>query len=217
MGGVKVRPDDSRSTTLKGLYLAGENEAGVHGGNRLGGNALAETQVFGARAGRSAAAHSTTLPMPELVEADLLEEERRLDSMFHDGERPQAIKHELRELMWSKVGIVRREVDLMQALGGIKSLGERLIRAGVSGGKRYNPEWYDAISARSMLLVSEAIVRSALMRQESRGAHYRSDFPTRDDANWFVNINLAKGEDGQMRVYTTPIQATELRPEGARA
>ena len=104
----------------------------------------------------------------------------------------------------------------MQALGAIKSLGERLVRAGVSGGKRYNPEWYDAISARSMLLVSEGIVRSALMRQESRGAHYRSDFPTRDDANWFVNINLAKGEDGQMRVYTTPIHATELQPEGAR-
>ena len=216
MGGVKVRPEDSRSTALKGLYLAGENEAGVHGGNRLGGNALAETQVFGARAGRSAAAHSTTLPMPELVETDLLEEERRLDSLFHDGERPQAIKHDLRELMWSKVGIVRHGVDLMQALEGIKSLGERLERAGVSGSKRYNPEWYDAITARSMLLVSEGIVRSALMRQESRGAHYRSDFPSRDDANWFVNINLAKGEDGQMRVYTTPIQATELQPEGAR-
>jgi len=217
MGGVKIRPEDNRSTTLPGLYLAGENEAGVHGGNRLGGNALAETQVFGARAGRFAAAYASAAPLPDLDEVELSQEQARLDSMFREGERPQAIKRDLRELMWTKVGIVRNQPDLLQAQEGIRSLGERSDQAGVVGGKRYNPEWYDAICVRSMLLVSEAIVRSALLRQESRGAHFRSDFPRRDDASWFVNVNLVKGKDGQMRSSTTPIQATELRPEGVGA
>jgi len=218
MGGVKIRPEDNRSTTVGRLFLAGENEAGVHGGNRLGGNALAETQVFGARAGRFAAALATATPiMPALDEAELAQEEARLESMFRKGERPQAIKRDLRELMWAKVGIVRNEADLIRALEGIHSLLGRSERAGVAGGKLYNPEWYDAICLRSMLLVSEAIVRSALLRQESRGAHFRSDHPGRDDAHWFVNVNVMKGKEGRMEATTTPIQATELRPEVAGA
>jgi succinate dehydrogenase/fumarate reductase flavoprotein subunit len=217
MGGVKIRPEDNRSTTVPGLYLAGENETGVHGGNRLGGNALAETQVFGARAGRSAAAHASANALLELDQEEIRKEEARLDSLFRQGERPQAIKHDLRELMWAKVGIVRNGGDLLLALKGIRALTERSERMGVTGSKRYNPEWYDAICVRSMLMVSEAIVRSALLRKESRGAHFRSDYPRRDDANWFVNVNLRKGLDGQMLPFTTPIYAVELRPEGVRA
>ena len=214
MGGVKIRPEDNRSTTVQGLYLAGENEAGVHGGNRLGGNALAETQVFGARAGRSAAAHARGASLPELDEEQVAGEETRLDAMFRPGEWPQAIKHDLRELMWAKVGIVRNQEGLMQALEGLRSLVQRSEGMGVYGTKRYNPQWYDAICLRSMLLVSEAMVRSALMRKESRGAHFRSDHPRRDDDHWFVNINLVKGADGKMLASTSPIEATELRPEG---
>ncbi len=217
MGGVKIRPEDNRSTTVQGLFLAGENEAGVHGGNRLGGNALAETQVFGARAGRYAAAHARLAPHLEPAPEEVAREEARLDSLFREGERPQAIKRDLRELMWAKVGIVRNEADLSQALEGIRVLSKRAQGIGVVGGKRYNPEWFDAVCVRSMLTVSEAIVRSAMMREESRGAHFRSDFPNRDDANWFVNINIVKGEDGSMRTSATPINATELLPEGMRA
>jgi succinate dehydrogenase / fumarate reductase flavoprotein subunit len=214
MGGVRIRPEDNRSTTVEGLYVAGENEAGVHGGNRLGGNALAETQVFGARAGRAAAQLSSGSDLPDFNEDQLGSEEGRLSSLFREGERPQAIRRDLRELMWDKAGIVRHEEDLSGALRSIEGLRTRSEGLGVAGTRRYNSEWFDAITLRSMLLVSEAVVRSALERQESRGAHFRSDFPSRDDADWFVNILVRKGDGGQMLLHRTPIQATVLDPRG---
>lgn len=214
MGGVRIRPEDNRSTTVEGLYVAGENEAGVHGGNRLGGNALAETQVFGARAGRAAAQLSSGSDLPDFNEGQLGSEEGRLSSLFREGERPQAIRRDLRELMWDKAGIVRHEEDLSGALRSIEGLRTRSVGLGVAGTRRYNSEWFDAITLRSMLLVSEAVVRSALERQESRGAHFRSDFPSRDDTGWFVNILVRKGDGGQMLLHRTPIQATVLDPRG---
>ena len=216
MGGVKIRPEDNRSTTVAGLYLAGEVEGGVHGGNRLGGNALAETQVFGARAGLYAAQYAKQMGMVRIDPVEVTREAERLDSMFRPGETPQALRQNIRRMMWDLVGIVRNEKDLTQALEEVRSMQKKAREVGVSGGKRYNPEWYDAIALGHMLVVAEAIILSALTRKESRGAHFRSDHPRRDDQNWFVNLNLIKGEDGGMKVFSTPIQAESMRPEEAR-
>jgi succinate dehydrogenase/fumarate reductase flavoprotein subunit len=212
MGGIKIRVEDNRSTTVEGLYPVGEAEAGVHGGNRLGGNALAETQVFGARAGLSAASWAKSGPSPKLDREQIEKEIVRLDSMFREGKKPQAMKEQIRGLMWQYVGIVRNRDDLIFALSELEKLGRDSNELGVSGGKKYNPEWCDAITIPHMLLVCEAIVRSALAREESRGAHFRSDFPKRDDANWFVNINLKKGVAGKMKTTTSPIFAIRMRP-----
>lgn len=212
MGGVRIRPEDGRSTTVEGLYPAGEAEAGVHGGNRLGGNALAETQVFGARAGLHAAAYAKGMGRARLDKAQIEAEIDRLDSLFREGRKPQAIKEEVREMMWRHVGIVRNGEDLRHALGEVRRLREEARSIGVSGGRKYNPEWCDAIILPHMLLACEAIIRSALAREESRGAHFRSDFPKRDDANWLVNINVKKGEGGEMAVHRTPVAVTKMSP-----
>ncbi len=212
MGGIRMRVEDNRSTTVEGLYPVGEAQAGVHGGNRLGGNALAETQVFGARAGSSAAHWTKSKPSPKLDREQVERETVRLDSLFREGKKPQAMKEQIRGLMWQHVGIVRNRDDLMFALSELERLGRDSHELGVSGGKKYNPEWCDAIVIPNMLLVCEAIVRSALAREESRGAHFRSDFPKRDDVNWFVNINLKKGISGKMEITTSPIFATRMKP-----
>jgi len=212
MGGIRMRVEDNRSTTVEGLYPVGEAQAGVHGGNRLGGNALAETQVFGARAGSSAASWVKSKPSPKLDREQVEREIVRLDSLFREGKKPQAMKEQIRGLMWQHVGIVRNRDDLMFALSELERLGSDSHELGVSGGKKYNPEWCDAIVIPHMLLVCEAIVRSALAREESRGAHFRSDFPKRDDVNWFVNINLKKGMAGEMGITTSPIFATRMKP-----
>jgi succinate dehydrogenase/fumarate reductase flavoprotein subunit len=216
MGGVKVRVEDNRSTTVEGLYLAGEAEAGVHGGNRLGGNALAETQVFGARAGMHAAVNARKAARPKLDRDQVEAEAARLDSLFRQGNKPQALKERIREMMWRYVGIVRDRNDLVLALSEVERFRKEMSSLGVSRGKKYNPEWYDAIVLPHMLLVCEAIIRSALTREESRGAHFRSDYPKRDDLNWFVNVNLRKSETGQMEVTSFPIQVTNMKPS-ARA
>ena len=213
MGGVKIRPEDNRSTTVQGLYLAGENEAGVHGANRLGGNALAETQVFGARAGRFAALHAISSRPTSIPEREIEGERERLDALLRPGLKPQAVKEQLRDLMWRSAGIVRNGEDLGEALYEIQLLRGNLMEVGASGSKRYNLEWHDAISLPHMLLVSECVVRSALMRAESRGAHFRSDHPQRNDGDWLSNINILRSGDGSMLVYQTPVQVTWLRPK----
>jgi succinate dehydrogenase/fumarate reductase flavoprotein subunit len=214
MGGIKIREDDNRSTTVEGLYPAGEAEAGVHGGNRLGGNALAETQVFGARAGMYAALYAKKSSKPIIPKNQVYEEVARLDSLFRPGKKPQLLKEEIREIMWKFVGIVRDGNKLEFALSEIERLKDEMSRIGVVGSKKYNLEWYDAIVLPHMLLTCEAIIRSALFRKESRGAHYRSDYPQRDDINWLVNINVRKGENGTMVVYSTPVVLTKLKPNG---
>jgi succinate dehydrogenase/fumarate reductase flavoprotein subunit len=212
MGGIRMRVEDNRSTTVEGLYPVGEAQAGVHGGNRLGGNALAETQVFGARAGSSAAHWAKSKPSPKFDREQVETEIVRLDSLFREGKKPQAMKEQIRGLMWQHVGIVRNRDDLMLALSELERLGRDSHELGVSGGKKYNPEWCDAIVIPHMLLVCEAIVRSALAREESRGAHFRSDFPKRDDVNWFVNISLKKGISSEMEITTSPIFAARMKP-----
>ncbi|MFQ6121165.1 MAG: hypothetical protein ACE5KE_14915, partial [Methanosarcinales archaeon] len=194
---------------IKGLFPAGEAEAGVHGGNRLGGNALAETQVFGARAGKYAALFALENDFLPLNQASIEVEFERLLEPFNrkKGVKPHVLKNKIQDIMWKYVGIVRNEEGLRTALHSLENLKQEADEMWVSGTRKYNPEWFGFIEVHNMLLTSELVVKSALFRKESRGAHYRSDYPEIDNKKWLVNINI-----NSKKIYTTPVVITRLDP-----
>lgn len=208
MGGIKISEENNMSN-IKGLFPAGEAEAGVHGGNRLGGNALAETQVFGARAGKYAALFALENDFLPLNQASSEVEFERLLEPFNrkKGVKPQVLKKKIQDIMWKYVGIVRNEEDLRTALNYLENLKKEADEMWVSGTRKYNPEWFGFIEVHNMLLTSELVVKSALFRKESRGAHYRSDYPELDNKKWLVNINI-----NSKKIYTTPVVITRLDP-----
>jgi succinate dehydrogenase / fumarate reductase flavoprotein subunit len=184
MGGVEVDPD-TQSSVVPGLFAAGEVAGGMHGANRLGGNSLSDLIVFGKRAGEYAAAYAKQLGAgrPRVAHAHVEAAGRTaLEPFAAKGgdENPYAIHHELQETMQSLVGIIRVEAELKQALENIAALRHRAGRLSVQGGRHYNPGWHLALDLRNMLLVSEAVARSAVERQESRGGHTRDDYPMTD-------------------------------------
>jgi len=214
MGGLLV--NEEAATDLKGLWAAGEVAGGIQGGNRLGGNALLDTQVFGRRAGENAAKHAKTNQSRPIDRKDVEKEIKGIESFKgrEDGIRPVRIKSRLAELMWDKVGIFRTRSELQQAISEIERIQKaELPKLHVTGnGTRYNHEWIEAIEVENMILVADAIARAALMREESRGAHFRRDFPKTDNRNWFVNI-MVKQENGKMSFNKIPVVVTLLRPE----
>jgi len=217
MGGIKVRTEDNMSTTVNGLFPCGEAQCGIHGANRLGGNSLAETQVSGQRAGKYAAIFSLKKELEDIDEEEIENEiEKFLEPLNRkDGIKPQEIKKEMQENMWANVGIVRDEDKLRKGLEKIEALERKSEEICVDGGRTYNLEWIDAIEIPYMLFVCKSLVMSALERKESRGAHFRSDYPDRDDENWLVNINVRE-EDGKMKLYKTPVSITRIDPREAR-
>jgi succinate dehydrogenase / fumarate reductase, flavoprotein subunit len=207
MGGIRVDAEDG-ATTVPGLYAAGEVAGGMHGANRLGGNSLSDLLVFGARAGAGAAAHARPLGErhvdPVQVQAGLQELEAPL--VRSGGEDPYAIQRDLQDVMQRLVGIFRVEDDLDQAILELEALRERWSTTSVTGGRAFNPGWHLVFELGNLLTVSEAIARSARQRTESRGAHSRLDHPDTDDGMWGGrNSVVAKGPDGRMMVYTTPL------------
>ncbi len=212
MGGLMV--DEEARTTLKRLYAAGEVTGGVHGGNRLGGNALADTQVFGKRAGEGAAKCALESTPPSIDRAQVEEAVNRALRVLNrkEGVRPSELRAKLADLMWNNVGIFRTEAGLKEAITEIERMKERDVpRLYVMGkGLRYNKEWIEALEAENMVTVAEMVAKAALMREESRGAHYRLDFPRPDD-KWFINI-VVERELGEMSFKTVPVALTRLRP-----
>lgn len=206
MGGVRVDPETQMST-MPGLFAAGECAAGLHGANRLGGNSLSDLLVFGKRAGAHAAAfaleHRAGQVNPEEVEAAARQALESFDRP--SGESPFLIQRDLQETMQNLVGIVRREEDMHRALEVIEQLGERTCRAGVLGNREYNPGWHTALDLSNLLLISEAIARAAIERKESRGAHFRDDYPGRDDATGKCNLVIRRGPDGKMQIARQPL------------
>src|SRR6185312_17277754 len=164
----------------------GEAAAGLHGANRLGGNSLSDLLVFGRRAGLAAAQHAKSAGQGALDEAQIAEAERDMLAPFDrsPGENPYAVHRDLQEVMQNLVGIFRTEEDMTKALGELKKLKARAAKVRVEGSRMFNPGWHLARDLRSMLMVSEAVTRSALARRESRGAHSRIDYPKLDDAVW---------------------------------
>jgi succinate dehydrogenase / fumarate reductase flavoprotein subunit len=207
MGGVRVDPD-SQMTTVPGLFAAGEVAAGLHGANRLGGNSLSDLIVFGKRAGEHAAKFAKengrgTVDMTALAAA----EAASLKPFEFGGaaENPYRVQHDLQELMQDNVGIVRVEDEMKFAQEQLQLLKDRAAKVGISSHREYNPGWHTAIDLRNLLLVSEAVTMCAIERKESRGGHFRDDFPAKDEAYASFNLIVKKGEDGQMVMYRRPI------------
>jgi succinate dehydrogenase / fumarate reductase flavoprotein subunit len=212
MGGIRVNPDTQMST-VPGLFAAGEAAAGLHGANRLGGNSLSDLLVFGKRAGEFAAEfakESVSLPPDEkhieTIAAKSLEPFERAG-----GGNPYQLQHDLQDMMQSLVGIVRKENELIKALAALKGLKERAEKIYVTGNREYNNGWHTSLDLTNMLTVSEAITMAAIERKESRGAHFRDDYPNKDEKNGKYNLIIFKGDDGRMQLRRDPL--TELRPD----
>jgi len=210
MGGVRVDAETQMSSVL-GLFAAGECAAGINGANRLGGNSLSDLLVLGKRAGEFAAGFvRNERHHPGPIDAGQVEAaaRRTLEPFERDrseGEGPYRIQHDLQEMMQDLVGIVRTERELLRAVGSIEQLSARARRVKASGHREYNPGWHAALDLSNLLTVSEAITRSALERKESRGAHFRGDYPSKDAQFGRINIIVRKDKDGSMQVSRQPI------------
>jgi len=209
MGGIRVDAD-SQQTKVPGLFACGEAAAGLHGANRLGGNSLSDLIVFGKLAGDGAKAYIDDLASdPQLHEAQVLAAFRKATDILNreSGENPYLIHEDLQENMQANVGIIREESALQAGIEQIALLKERAKNVKAHGSSQYNPGWHQALSTHSLLTVSEAVARAALMREESRGAHTRLDFEGERDEWLHYKIIIRKGEDGEMQVVK------ERRPE----
>jgi succinate dehydrogenase / fumarate reductase flavoprotein subunit len=206
MGGVRVN-GDSQESSVPGLFAAGECAAGINGANRLGGNSLSDLLVLGKRAGEYAAIYAKE-HAAGMVHNDQIEAAARwaLEPFERNtGEGPFKIQQDLQEMMQSLVGIVRTESEMLQAKEGLARLWEREKRVQVIGNREYNPGWHTSLDLHNLLLVSEAIMLSALERKESRGAQFREDYPNKSDEFGKVNIVTKRTPDGRMEVTRVPI------------
>ncbi len=215
MGGVWI--NERCETNLKGLYAAGEVSGGVHGANRMGGNALTEIIVFGARAGRFAAEHASQHDWIESETFPLTEELDRLTGFFKGrGITPKFMMDTIASLMLENAGVARTGAGLSQALEAIESLRkESLPNMRAPQGRRFNLGWIEAIQVPYMLDTAEMIVRSALLRTESRGAHFREDFPAMQ-SEWIKHTRVSRS-GGIMELSTVPVVITTFHPEEPNA
>lgn len=205
MGGIRVDAD-TQASTLPGLFAAGECASGINGANRLGGNSLSDLIVFGKRAGEYAAQFAKENGHGSMDVAQIeAEAKRALEPFERDGgENPFAIQHDLQEMMQDLVGIVRQEIEMLEALDGLEKLNFRAANTFVPGNIDFNPGWHTALDLRNLLTVSEAITLSAIERKESRGGQFRDDYPEKDPE--FGKVNIAVRQvDGKMQVSRIPI------------
>ncbi|HKP60315.1 MAG TPA: fumarate reductase/succinate dehydrogenase flavoprotein subunit [Polyangiales bacterium] len=216
MGGIRV-DGDSQMSTVPGLFAAGEVAAGLHGANRLGGNSLSDLLVFGRRAGRYAAEFAKQNPSASIDKAQVDRAAKKALDPFEraaSGESPYKVQEDLQNMMQDLVGIVRKEGEMQEALSGLAKLHERAILARSPGNREYNPGWHTALDLENLLIVSEAITRSAIERKESRGGHFREDYPNKDPAAAGYNLVTFRGPDGRMQLRREPIPP--LPPELAQ-
>ncbi|MBV9490876.1 MAG: fumarate reductase/succinate dehydrogenase flavoprotein subunit [Verrucomicrobia bacterium] len=211
MGGVRVDAETQMSS-VPGLFAAGEVAAGLHGANRLGGNSLSDLLVFGKRAGRFAASFAGEHRPGQINDAQIEDAAREVLAPFDraataggTAEGPYQVQHELQEMMQNLVGIVRREEEMVRALKELDRLWERSRKVAVYGHREYNPGWHTAIDLQHLLTVSEAITRSAIERKESRGGHFRDDFPNKNAVDGKMSVVLRKAADGSMQVRREPV------------
>jgi len=205
MGGIRVDAETAKSS-VAGLFAAGEAAAGLHGANRLGGNSLSDLLVFGRRAGLAAAEQAKQISTTAIDSGQIEESAREMLAPFErtDGESPYTVHRDLQETMQNLVGIFRNKEDLTRALEELEKLKERTGRLSVEGSRLFNPGWHLAQDLKAMLTVSEAVTRSALAREESRGAHSRIDHPGLD-ATWGTKNNVIVREGGAMSLRPSPV------------
>jgi succinate dehydrogenase / fumarate reductase flavoprotein subunit len=209
MGGIRVDAD-SQMSNVPGLFAAGECAAGINGANRLGGNSLSDLIVFGKRAGEYAAKFAREHAGAPSI--DEKQAEQAIKWALEPFERPGTpegsyqIQHALQETMQDLVGIVRTEEEMQQAKVKVAELKKRAETVSVSGNREYNPGWHTAMDLHNLLTVSEAITLAAIHRKESRGGHFRSDYPDKVPEPFAkINTVVKKGAGGEMQLSTAPI------------
>jgi len=212
MGGVVVDPDTR--TALEGLYVAGEDAGGAHGANRLGGNGVANSTVYGGVAGDTMGADIRRMaalrePCPETLKAEI---DRARHPLRVKPDLVQPLRHALQEAMWEDVGVMRTETGMKRGLRRVAEISEALMTVGVAGDDlAYNLTWHDWLNLRSLCDISEAITLAAVARENSRGAHYREDFPEEGDldASYFTVVT-AGGSGTEVR--REPVRFSLVRP-----
>ena len=242
MGGVEVDPDTTAAIGVAGLFSAGEAAGGMHGSNRLGGNSLSDLLVFGRRAGIGASEYLDELDRagsrPSVDEASVQAAADFALAPFtrEGGENPYTIQADLQQLMNDLVGIIRTGTEMQEALTRLEGLKARAAKVQVTGGRAYNPGWHLSLDLQNLIIVSESIARSALVREESRGGHTRDDFPelspqwrqvniicrldgdgvvaTKQDLPWMPDELLALFEASELSKYLTEDEMAKL-PKGA--
>ena len=214
MGGVAM--DVECRTTLEGLFVAGEDGGGVHGANRLGGNGVADSIVFGALAGDSMAAFVSGHRRLDASPYQAREFEARWTRLLRHstGENVFRLRAELEDLMWQKVGVVRNGAGLQLAVESLADLQARAANIAAAGDPASNPVWNEALNLINLAVNGEMVARSALYRTESRGAHYREDHPE-PDSEWLKNIYI-NPVAREMKFHCEPVRFTRLAPEGAK-
>jgi succinate dehydrogenase/fumarate reductase flavoprotein subunit len=216
-GGVRI--NEECATNIPGLYAAGEGTAGIHGANRLSGNALTMTQVWGKRAGQYAAQFAKFRTMREVSRDQIDSVMRKLDKLktINSGPTVVEFRNEIRRISGDLVGIVREESALKEALAAITDLRGELDRQHVTGSEPcFNRQWVDGLQNENTLDVLEAVVRASLTREESRGAMFRIDFPDTDDDRWLCNLLLTRTQSG-WEIQESPIEEVYFTlPKGRR-
>ncbi|MGY5874545.1 MAG: FAD-binding protein [Candidatus Thorarchaeota archaeon] len=210
MGGIKI--DENSGTNIPGLYASGECTGGVHGGNRLGGNALADTQVYGALSGGNAANYAKETNHLGLDRDVVQKEFQKLENLLAraEGISPSDAREELTELMWDKVQIFRNEEDMQYAVKELRRIEKEIlpkVKVDVQV-KRFNPGWHQALEFEGMVLTARMVAEAAVMRKGSRGAHYRVDADPNDKG--YYNIVIRKGKDGKMELRKEDVVVTEI-------
>ena len=200
-------------STVPGLFAAGESGAGLHGAKRLGGNSLSDLLVFGKRAGEYAATFAKENILGTINDDEITNAANWALSFFEKekGDNPFDVQFALQEMMQQLVGIVRNENEMLRAVEHLKMMRTRSENVRVTGNREYNGGWHTAMDLRNLLTVSEAITMSALNRKESRGAHFREDYPEKDVNTGKFNCLIFKGEDGSMQLRREPLR--EMRED----
>jgi succinate dehydrogenase / fumarate reductase flavoprotein subunit len=216
MGGIKT--DVWGQTPVPGLYAAGEVACvSVHGGNRLGANSLLDTLIFGRRAGEHAASRGKHMTMPENSEARLADERAWIESIVareHGGRRVSEIKDELGTAMNRYCAVFRDAGGLNECHEIVRRLTEEAKSAYIDDrGTVFNQDVLGAIELGYMLDCAEAMLVGAIERKESRGAHFRTDFPARDDENWLKHINITRSGDDVPEISYSPVTITHWEPQ----
>jgi len=211
LGGVQITPECA--TEIRGLFAAGEVTGGVHGAARLGGNALTDCIVFGARAGKSAAQYATKVKIPKPSSRAIDSTKRWLVHILgrsHDAEAdPRKVKEAISSLMFKHVGILRDGKGMRKALRSVQTIKTEVVPRICARDMR---QLREAVEAINMVTVGELVTRAALYRRESRGDHHRMDFPDRDDEKWLKYVVVSQ-QDRETKITTQPVPMTVLRPQ----
>jgi succinate dehydrogenase/fumarate reductase flavoprotein subunit len=212
MGGAKV--DENWQSTISGLFVIGENAAGIHGANRLSQNALAELLVSGTGAGKAAAQFAAEIDQADIEPQAAKTGMGSITQIFtrDTGVRPAALRNRLRRLMWEKVGLYRTASGLHDALKNLEAIKTDLNQQSLSiRSKHYNSELVQCFENYFLFSTAMCVTRAALQRTESRGAHYREDYPARDDRNWIKHV-VIRQIDNRLDMHTIPVDLNEINP-----